>query len=430
MVSIEEEYAARTKKSKELYREARKVIPGGVTHNTRYFAPYPFFTASAKGSKVIDVDGNTYVDYWIGHGSLIFGHAYPPIVKAVKEQLDKGSHYGTPHELEVELAKQVTKTVPIAQMIRFPNSGTEAALYAVRVARGYTKRMKIAKFAGGWHGGYDAVHIGVKPPYKIGSEGIDQGSIENTVILPYNNLESVERVVKNERLAAVFVEPVLGGGGAVAAEREFLKGLRELCTETQTLLVFDEVITGFRLAPGGAPEYFDVNPDLVMYGKILGGGFPIGGIAGPREIMERLDIVSHKQDLIYQGGTFCGNPITMTAGLTALRLLEDGKVHHYINKATARMKDEIRTVFEKRNIPVQVTGEGSVFCAHFTSDSVRNSADVWNANMELQRKYHLYLIAHGVLNLPHHMGLVSYVHQKDDFNKVVYETENFVKSLS
>jgi len=217
-----EKYISKTRKSRALYERAKKVLPAGVSYGLRYFEPYPFYTAKAKGSKLFDVDGNEYIDFWLGHTALILGHSPPVVIEAVKKQLERGTHYGTAHELEIKLAEQVAKMVPGAEMIRFTNSGTEANMYAARLARAYTGRSKIAKFEGGWHGGYDALHVSVKHPFNIPeSAGLTRGALQDTVVLPFNDLDGVKAKLKGEEVAAIFIEPVLGSGGAVPAEKEF-----------------------------------------------------------------------------------------------------------------------------------------------------------------------------------------------------------------
>ncbi|RLI14581.1 glutamate-1-semialdehyde 2,1-aminomutase, partial [Candidatus Bathyarchaeota archaeon] len=319
-------YVSKTSKSKALYERAKKVLPAGVSYAIRYFEPYPFYTARAEGSKLFDVDGNEYVDFWLGHTALILGHSPPAVVEAVRKQLERGTHFGTSHELEVKLAEKIVKMVPSAEMVRFTNSGTEANMYATRLARAYTGKNKIAKFEGGWHGGYDALHKGVRYPFDIPeSAGLTEGALRDTIVLPFNDLEGVEEKLKNERVASIVIEPVLGAGGGIPAEREFLKGLREFCDENDILLIFDEVITGFRLAPGGGQEYYNVIPDITVFGKILGGGFPIGAFCGRRDIMERINnLIYERPHYSFHGGTFAANPMSMIAGLATLEILEDG----------------------------------------------------------------------------------------------------------
>ncbi len=424
-----EKYASKTKKSKTLHERAKKVLPAGVSYGIRYFEPYPFYTAEAQGSKLYDVDGNEYVDFWLGHTALILGHSPPAVMEAVKKQLGKGTHYGTAHELEIELAEQVVKMVPNAEMVRFTNSGTEANMYAVRLSRAYTGKNKIAKFEGGWHGGYDALHMGVKHPFDIPeSAGLTKGALQDTILLPFNNLEEVEKRLKNEKVASIIVEPVLGAGGGIPAEKEFLKGLREFCNENETLLIFDEVITGFRLAPGGAQQYYGVKADLTVFGKILGGGFPVGAFCGPKEIMERLDATLYpRPQYSFHGGTFTANPITMTAGLATLKLLEDGSLISQLNMLGEKIRKQLKEIFENNSLDIQVTGDSSLFNVHFTKEEVKDASAVFRADRKRLAEYHLTLIENGVFFLPTHAGALSTSHSKEDIDKLFSETEKYAK---
>jgi glutamate-1-semialdehyde 2,1-aminomutase len=429
--NMTEEYACKTSTSKVLYERARKVLPAGVSYSIRYFEPYPFYTARARGSKLYDVDGNEYVDFWLGHTALILGHCHPAIVKAVKEQIEVGTHYGTSHELEIELAEQVAKMIPQVEMIRFTNSGTEANMYATRLARAYTRRRKVAKFEGGWHGGYDALHKGVKYPFDMPeSAGLTRGALEDTVLLPFNDLEGVMGRLKNEEVGAVIIEPILGAGGGIPAEREFLKGLREHCEEREILLIFDEVITGFRVAPGCSPQYFGVKPDMIVLGKILGGGLPVGAFCGSKQIMERLDSLIHKRpEYSFHGGTFTGNPLTAAAGLATLKILEDGQLINGLNKIGEKIRQQLREIFERKNLAVQVTGESSLFNIHFTEESVKDACAVYRADREKLVNYALHLITKGVFVLPTHTGALSIAHSKEDIEKFLSETEEYAKQI-
>ncbi|MEM3824494.1 MAG: aspartate aminotransferase family protein [Candidatus Bathyarchaeia archaeon] len=428
-----DDYASKTPKSKALHERARRVLPAGVSYAIRYFEPYPFYTAKAKGSKLYDVDGNEYIDFWLGHTALILGHSSPAVVKAVKKQLEKGTHYGTAHELEIALAEQVAKMIPSAEMVRFTNSGTEANMYAVRLARAYTGRSKIAKFESGWHGGYDALHVAVKPPYDMAeSAGLTHGALQDTLVLPFNNLEGVKKRLKGveDNVAAIIIEPVLGVGGAIPAEKEFLKGLREFCDKHGILLIVDEVITGFRLAPGGVQQYFGVEPNITVLGKILGGGFPIGAFCGPAEIMEHVDHTRYQRpQYSFHGGTFTANPITMTAGLTTLKMLEDGRLINRLNRLGDNIRQQLTDIFEAEGITVQVTGTGSLFDVHFTKEEVKEPNATFRADRKRLAEYHLRLIANGVFFLPTHNGALCTAHTKADIEKLLSETEEFAKSL-
>jgi len=410
-----------------LYERAKRVLPAGVSYFIRFMEPYPFYTARAKGSKLYDVDGNEYVDFWIGHYALILGHSPTQVMREVKRQINNGTHYGTAHELEIALAEQVAKMVPTAQMVRFANSGTEAMMYTARLARAITQRDKIGKFEGCWHGGYDALHVAVKPPFNVPeSNGLTQGVLKDTVILPFNKIEPVRKVLKKEKLAAVFIEPLLGSGGGIPAQIDFLKELRELCSENGTLLVFDEVITGFRLAPGGAQQFFGVKSDITVFGKILGGGFPIGAIAASREIMEHMNpFLYERPKFSFHGGTFCANPITMTAGLATLRILQDGKLITRLNRKSDKLRKQLKDVFERKGLDVQITGAGSLWHTHFTKEKIQDSNAVARADKEKLTKYHMHLIDNGVFFLPGKMGALSTAHTKADLEKLVFETESF-----
>jgi glutamate-1-semialdehyde 2,1-aminomutase len=424
-----ESYISKTPQSKSLYERAKKVLPAGVSYGLRYFEPYPFYTARAKGSKLFDVDGNEYVDFWLGHTALILGHSPPTVVEAVKRQLENGTHYGTAHILEIQLAEKVAKMVPGAEMVRFTNSGTEANMYAARLARTYAGKRKIAKFEGGWHGGYDALHIGVKHPFDIPeSAGLTPGALQDTIVLPFNDIEGVKTKLKNEEVAAIFIEPVLGAGGAIPAEKEFLKELREFCDEQKILLIFDEVITGFRLAPGGAQQYYNVKSDITVFGKILGGGFPIGAFCGRKEIMERLDTTVYKRPhYSFHGGTFTANPITMTAGLETLRILEDGQLINQLNNLGGKIREQMREIFETVDVYVQVTGASSLFSVHFTKEVVKDACAAFRADRERLVDYHLMLIENGVFFLPTHSGALCTAHSEADVEKLFFETEKYAR---
>lgn len=420
-------YLSKTPKSRRLYERAKRVLPAGVSYFLRYVAPYPFYTARARGGKLYDVDGNEYIDFWTGHYSLILGHSPPKVVREVKRQIDKGSHYGTVHVLEIALAEQVIKMVPTAQMVRFTNSGTEAAMYATRLARAVTERDLVCKFAGGWHGGYDALHVGVKQPFDLQeSGGLTKGALQDTAVLPYNEVEPVRQRLKKDKVAAIFVEPVMVSGGCIPAQKEFLKALRELCTEYGTLLIFDEIITGFRLAPGGGQQHFGVKPDITLLGKILGGGFPIGAIAASTEIMQHMNPLQYpRPKFAFHGGTFTGNPVTMTAGLATLKELEDGRLINRLNKRGDYVRKGLRDIFEKKKIEVQVSGVSSLWHTHFTKEKLLGAVAVAPPEKERLVKYHMHLIENGVFFLPGKAGALSSAHSEADLEKLLSQTESF-----
>jgi len=422
------EYVSRTPKSKALYDRAKKVLPAGVSYGIRYFEPYPFYTARAHGSKLYDVDGNEYIDFWLGHTALILGHSPPIVMEAVRKQLENGTHYGTSHESEIALAEQVVRMVPSAEMVRFTNSGTEANMYATRLARAYSGKKEIAKFEGGWHGGYDALHVGVRCPYDVPeSAGLTAGATQDTVLLPFNDLDGVRKRLKNTKVASIVIEPVLGSGGGVPAEKEFLKGLREFCSERDILLIFDEVITGFRMAPGGAQQYYKVTPDITVLGKILGGGFPVGAFCANREIMEKIDSLIYKRpDYSFHGGTFTGNPITMTAGLATLKALEDGLMINKLNKHGDRIRKQLADIFGRSGEDVQIIGEGSIFNVHFTKEEVKDAVAAARADKKKLFDYNLALMSRGIFFLPTHNGALSTAHSTADIEKLLSRSEEYV----
>ncbi|RLE50346.1 MAG: glutamate-1-semialdehyde 2,1-aminomutase [Candidatus Methanomethylicota archaeon] len=424
-------------KSRELYERAKKVLPAGISYAIRFFEPHPFYVAKAKGCRVWDVDGNEYTDYWVGHGALILGHNHPLMVKAVKEAVDKiGTHIGLAHEYEVKYAEQVVKMIPSAEMVRFTNSGTEANMYAVRLARAYTKRVKIGKFEGGWHGGYDALHVAVSYPFnEPESAGLTEGATKDTVVLPYNDLDGCRKIMKQHELACVVIEPVLGAGGCIPAEKEFLKGLRELCDETGTLLIFDEVITGFRLAPGGGQEYYGVIPDITVLGKALGGGgLPVGGICSRTEIMELLDHLKYpnKTERAFHGGTYTANPLVSYVGCTILKEFEKGYVYPHINRLGDKIRNGLEEIFQKYNLQIHVTGTGSMIGIHFTKKKPINAREANEGkDIELSKKYHAHLLNNHIVvikpTLPH--LFLCYAHTDDEVEEFLRVTEEFAKSI-
>jgi glutamate-1-semialdehyde 2,1-aminomutase len=418
---------SKTPKSRKLYERAKRVLPAGVSYFLRYVEPYPFYAARAKGSRLWDEDGNEYIDFWIGHYSLILGHSPTKVMREVKRQIDKGSHYGTAHVLEIALAEQVTKMVPTARMVRFTSSGTEASMYATRLARAVTGRDLVCKFAGGWHGGYDALHVGVKQPFDLQeSGGLTKGALQDTAVLPYNEVEPVRQILKKEKVAAVFVEPVMGSGGCIPAQTEFLKELRELCIDNGTLLIFDEIITGFRLAPGGGQQYFGVKPDITLLGKILGGGFPIGAIVASKEIMQHMNPLQYpRPKFAFHGGTFTGNPVTMTAGLATLKALEDGTIINRLNKQGDYVRQKLRDIFEKKKMEVQVSGVSSLWHTHFTKEKLLGAVAVTPADKEKLVRYHMHLMENGVFLLPGKAGALSSAHTEADLEKLLSQTESF-----
>jgi len=426
-------YVKRTPKSRGLLEEAKKVEPAGVSYRFRHFEPYPFFVKEARGARLVDIDGNLYADYWCTHFAMILGHAHPIVMQAIKLQAEKGWHFGLVHELEIAHSKAVTKHVPSAELIRYTSSGSEANLFAVRLARTLTKRKKIAKFEGCWHGPYDALHLAVRPPYdKPSSGGITEASQQDTVVVPYNDLDHFLNRVKGEELACVIVEPVLGAGGMIPAEKEFLKGLRDYCNDTGTLLIFDEVITGFRLGLSGAQGYFGVKADVTVLGKIIGGGLPIGAICGRREIMEHMDHTKYSGlDYSYHGGTFAGNAISLAAGLATIDVVEHAPVYEHVEKLGKKARDALNDIFAENEFPAQATGVGSLVAIHMTDKKPLKDASTYVlSDHEGSRKMFSHLLDKEILMLLPEMlhGAISYAHTENDIDTLTSAIAQYVKS--
>lgn len=416
-----------------MFERAQRVEPAGVSYKIRWFEPYPFFAKEAKGAKLVDIDGNTYTDYWCTHFAMILGHAYPAVMEAIKAQAEKGWHFGVAHELEVTVSEAITNHVPSAQLVRYTSSGSEANFFAVRLARTFTNRERIAKFEGGWHGAYDPLHFAVKPPLgKALSGGMGKAAQQDTILAPYNDLDGFVKRAGSEKLACVILEPVLGAGGMIPADREFLKGLREYCDDSGALLVFDEVITGFRLGLGGAQEYFGVNPDVTVLGKIVGGGLPIGVVCGRRDVMERMDHTKHRgTDYAYHGGTFAGNAFSLAAGLATIRVLERSPVYEHVDKLGAQARDSLNGVFEENGFPAQVTGIGSLFAIHMTGKRpVKDVQAFGTSDHSLSERLFRHMLENGIVMLIPELlhGAISYAHTEADISQLTNVVESFVKA--
>ncbi len=392
------------KLSKELFEKAKKLIPGGVNSPVRAFQPYPFFTERGNGSRIFDVDGNEYIDYCLAYGPLLLGHAHPKIVEAVKAQLDKGALYGTPTEQEVELAELICSVVPSAEMVRLVSTGGEATMSAIRAARGYTGKKKIMKFEGCYHGAHDYVLVkagsGATTFGMPTSIGIPEETTRNTIVVPFNDPDKFKKAVKENKadLAAVIVEPVIGNIGLVLPREGFLETLREVTENYGIVLIFDEVITGFRLALGGAQEYYGITPDMTTLGKVMGGGFPIAAFAGKEEIMKMVA----PSGKVYQAGTYSGNPISVIAGLATLKFLREKGKEFYNKmeeKCEALVKPLTKTIHES-NVKVQINNLSSMFQLFFTETPVYDYATVKTADTGMFMKYHAKMLERGVFVPP------------------------------
>jgi len=420
-------------RSRELFEDSRRYLVGGVNSPVRAMKPYPFFVEKASGCRLYDVDGEGYVDYCLGYGPLILGHAHPAVVEAVQAQLAKGTLYGTPTELELELARKVVAYVPSAEMVRFVNTGTEATMGAIRLARGVTGRSRIVKFEGAFHGAHDYVLVkagsGALTQGVPDSAGIPTDTTRNTILAPFNNPSAIERIVKGEKdLACVIVEPVIGNAGCIMPEEGYLQLLRELTLENNVLLIFDEVITGFRLGLGGAQEYFDVKPDITTLGKILGGGLPIGCIASTREVMEHMAPVGK----VYQAGTFNGNPLSMAAGLAALRELEKPGVYERLERLGDMMRKGLEEASEDAGVEARVYGAGSMYQMYLTSQDVRDYATALKADRELFLAYQRAMLRRGVFLPPsqYECNFISTAHTEEVIEDTLEKAALSLKEVS
>ena len=366
----------RYQRSSALFKSAQEVIPGGVNSPVRAFKAVggtPVFVEKAKGAYLYDEDGNTLIDYISSWGPMILGHAFDPVIAAVKERADSGTSYGMPTALETRIAALAIEMVPNIDKIRMVNSGTEACMSAVRLARGYTGREKIIKFAGCYHGHSDAFLIqagsGAVTFGAPNSPGVTQGTAKDTLLANYNDLDSVEAIFKQhqEGIAAIIIEPVAGNMGCIVPQEGFLEGLRSLCDQYGALLIFDEVMTGFRLALGGAQERLGINADIVTFGKVIGGGLPVGAFAARKEIMYELA----PEGPVYQAGTLSGNPLAMIAGLTTLNMLQEDKdLFKRLDDKTERLHQEMKILIEEKGLPHQFNRMGSMLSLHFTDTAV------------------------------------------------------------
>ncbi len=424
------EYKKKTKTSAKIFAKSSKLHINGVSHNIRFYEPYPFVVKSSTGKNLIDVDNNKYADYWMGHWSLILGHGPKNVKESLKKQIEKSWMYGTVNEQTIKLSELISKAVPVAEKIRYVTSGTEATMYAVRLARSVTGRKIIAKIDGGWHGYTSDLLKSVNWPFTE-SESSGIVNEEKIISIPYNDLENSLRILKKyaKNLAGVIVEPVLGGGGCIPATQEYLKGIQEFAHKNKSLFILDEIVTGFRFRYGCLYPTMKLDPDIVTLGKIVGGGMAIGVMCGKKEIMEYADTTDKKKSerSYVGGGTFSANPASMTAGYATLGHLKSKKsVYSKINSLGRFTRKEMSKAFDGK---VAVTGKGSLFMTHFLKDDITeitNSAQAAKCDGAMLANYHFKMIAHdGIFFLPGKLGAISEAHSKEDIKKMIKASEDF-----
>jgi glutamate-1-semialdehyde 2,1-aminomutase len=427
------DYKKKTRKSAKLFSKSSKFHVNGVSHNIRFYEPYPFVVKKSLGKNLVDVDDNKYTDYWMGHWSLILGHGPKKVKDSLKKQIEKSWMYGTVNEQTIKLSEIISKAVPVAEKIRYVTSGTEATMYAVRLARSVTGRKIIAKVDGGWHGYTSDLLKSVNWPF---SESESSGVVneEKIISIPYNDLEGSLKILKkvSKDLAGVIIEPVLGGGGCIPATKEYLKGIQEFSQKNKSLFILDEIVTGFRFRFGCLYPTMKLDPDIVTLGKIVGGGMAIGMMCGKKEIMQYADTTGKKKSerSYVGGGTFSANPSSMVAGHATLsELKSNSSIYSKINGLGDLARKELGKVFEDNVI---ITGKGSLFMTHFAKNGISeitNSTDVAKCDSAMLQKYHFKMIAQdGIFFLPGKLGAISAAHSKEDIKKMVIASENFLNS--
>ncbi|MEC8273883.1 MAG: glutamate-1-semialdehyde 2,1-aminomutase [Bacteroidota bacterium] len=423
--------------SELLFERAQLFIPGGVNSPVRAFRSVggtPLFFKSAKGSILTDVDGKNYIDYIGSWGPMILGHCHKPIVETLKKATENTTSFGAPTELEADIAELICEMVPAVEKVRMTNSGTEACMSAIRVARGYTNKEKFIKFEGNYHGHADAFLIkagsGAITLGVPNSPGVTKGTAQDTLLAPYNDLSAVKKIIEDNpnQIAAIILEPVAGNMGCIPPKKRFLEGLRSLCNEHDIVLIFDEVMTGFRLSKGGASEYYGVTPDIVTLGKIIGGGLPVGAFGGKKEIMDMVAPVGP----VYQAGTLSGNPIAMGCGYTLLKELnENPSIYSQLEENTAYFEKELRRVFDNKDLRYTINRVGSMISFHFDVDEVNNFDDACNANADLFKTLFHGVLKRGVYFAPSAFEslFLSTTHSKELLDNTIVAIEETLQEI-
>ncbi|HUT81790.1 MAG TPA: aspartate aminotransferase family protein [Candidatus Bathyarchaeia archaeon] len=435
-------YRENHQKSLVLWEKAKRLFPAGVSHNIRDFHMSPFklsppFIESGKDAKLFDVDGNTYIDFWLTHGAAILGHAHEAISDALAKQLHKGVHFGMVNQSALDLAEKIIDATPCFEQLRFCSTGTEATMYASRLARAYTRKSKIAKVRGGWHGGNDTLFYYVQQVESgMESQGMKTQHEAEILSFDYNDIDGFLDLIKNHKdeLAAVVMEPILGAGGGIPPREGFLETIREETQKNNILLIFDEVITGFRLSYHSGQGYFNIIPDMATMGKIVGGGMPIGVVGGNYEIMQQANLQEGGAVWI-GGGTFSSNPMSMVAGVATLDILAKNQTQYYqdLNASGDKIRKQIQGIINDYNAPACVTGVGSITCIHWFKKplaKVSSSSDVkLNSDNEKVNQFQLLMLNRNILTRTG-FGTLSIKHTQDDFDKTMIALDETIKMLT
>ena len=433
MTRLLDAYRAAHPKSLALWERAARTIPGGVTHDIRHLRPFPVYVERAQGALKWDVDGHEYVDYWMGHGALILGHCYPSVVSAIQAQAARGTHLGACHELEVRWAEWVAQLMPSAELVRFTMSGTEATHLAIRLARAHTGRTRVVKLYGHFHGWHDGVVGGVNPPFEVPlSAGVPGATLDQVLLCPPNDIKAAAGCLERGDVAAVILEPAGGQAGTTPAIPGYLQELRALTARENVVLIFDEVITGFRYAPGGAQAYFGVTPDLTTLAKIVAGGLPGGAVAGQRDIMtlmaHRGDPAWDRSERVAHAGTFNANPLSAAAGIATLEAVADGSVQVRASKLAEELRRDLAGVMKRVGAPGAVFGESSIYHVSFEGRPGLGGFD----RPRRQDLYHLLrcaLLLNGVDCSMFH-GWVSSVHTEEHLARTVRGYEKALEAMA
>jgi glutamate-1-semialdehyde 2,1-aminomutase len=433
--SVEQAYRAGRDESAALWSRASEVFPQGVSGQAKYFAPFPLFIRSAHGSRIVDVDGNEYVDLLMGAGPMLFGHGRAEILEAIRDQLERMTNPMMPVERSIELAERIRGHMPYLERLRFTNTGSEATRSAVRVARAATGRTLIVKCEGNYHGSDDVFLVSAhthaiegpddRPAPVADYGGMEPDLTDAVIVIPYNDPEAATALIgeRADELAAVIMEPVaFSSGGGVPATREFAQAVRDVTAANGIPLIFDEVLCAYRLGLGGAPAYLGVTPDLSAIGKAVGGGMPLGAFGGRADLMETALGAGAGTRRVFQSGTFTENPVSIAAGHAALDLLEREPILDIANRAAGRLRTGLEAEFAARETPAIVTGVGSILQVHFGAASVSNRRDVLRSDLEATRSFLLGLVAHGVLWPPVHPAVTSSAHTDEDIDAVLAAT--------